>query len=162
MQEWSTPLVLATGAFLAVLLWRVRPAWPWSSKRKALRETLREARARIEAAKDPVARAQALCDAADITARGGGRYGSAAGLYQRALRTDPKSAEIVSRAVAGLAKRPRALESLLWRALAAGQWTGDSRDATRVALEALRALHEGPLKNPVRARALANARDAIS
>lgn len=162
MQEWSTPLVLATGAFLTVLLWRVRPAWPWSSRRAASRESLREVRARIESAKDPVARAQALCDAADITARGGGGYGSAAGLYQRALRADPKSADIVRRAVAGLAKRPRALESLLWRALAAAQWTGDSRDAMRVALEALQTLNEGPLKNPVRARALAHARDAIS
>src|SRR5580658_409210 len=107
MHEWSTPLVLATCAFLAVLLWRVRPAWPWGRKRQASREALREARARIEAARDPAARAQALCDAADITSRGGRAFGSAAGLYQRALRTDPSSADVVTRAVAGLATRPR-------------------------------------------------------
>jgi hypothetical protein len=160
MQEWSTPLVLATCAFLAVLLWRVRPAWPWGGRRKASREALREARARIEAAKDPSARALALCDAADITARGRG-FGSA-GLYQRALRTDPKSADVVNRAIAGLASRPRALESLLWRTLAAAPWTGDSRDAARAALEALQALYEGPLKNAVRARAFTHARDALS
>jgi hypothetical protein len=162
MQEWSSPLVAATGAFLAVLLWRVRPAWPWSRKRAALREALQDARARVEAAKDPASRALALCDAADITTRGGGGYASAAGLYQRALRTDPNSAAVVSRAVAGLTARPRALESLLWRTLAGAPWKGDSRDAVRTALEALTALHEGPLKNAVRARALANARDAMS
>jgi hypothetical protein len=162
MQEWSTPLVLATCAFLAVLLWRVRPAWPWSGKRKASREALREARARIEAAKDPTARALALCDAADLTARPGVRLGGAAGLYQRALRTDPSSAAVVSRAVAGLASRPRALESLLWRTLAAASWTGDSRDAARIALDALRTLYEGPLRNAVRAKAFGHARDALS
>jgi hypothetical protein len=160
MQEWSTPLVAATGAFLAVLLWRVRPALPWGAKRKASREALREARARIEAAKDPALRAQALCDAADITARGR-RYGSAAALYQRALRADPKSADVVSRAIAGLAGRPRALESLLWRSLAAAPWSGESRDAVRTALAALRALNDGPLKNAVRARVFAHALDAL-
>ena len=163
MQEWSTPLVLATGAFLAVLLWRVRPAWPWGRKRAASREILRDARARIAAAKDPAARAKALCDAADITAQGAGSYASAAGLYQRALRTDPASAEVVRRAIAGLVdRRPRALESLLWRTLAAAPWTGQSREAVGLALEALRALNEGPLKNAVRARAMANARQALS
>jgi hypothetical protein len=160
MQEWSTPLVLATCAFLAVLMWRVRPAWPWTSKRRATREALRAARARIEAAGDPSARALALCDAADLTARGKG-FGSA-GLYQRALRTDPASADVVTRAVSGLASRPRALESLLWRTLAAAPWTGESRDAVRIALEALRALYAGPLKNAVRARAFTHARDGLS
>jgi hypothetical protein len=157
MQEWSTPLVLATGAFLAVLLWRVRPAWPWGGKRRASRQALRDARARIETAKDGPARALALCDAADLSTRG-----SAAGLYQRALRTDPGSAEVVRRAVAALTSRPRALESLLWRALAAAPWTGDSRDAARLALEALGTLYDGPLKNAVRARAFTHARDALS
>ena len=57
--------------------------------------------------------------------------------------------------------RPRALESLLWRHLAQAPWTTDSRDATRAVLDALRVLHEGPLKNAIRARALGNARDAL-
>lgn len=77
------------------------------------------------------------------------------------MRTDPQSPAVVARAVAGLAARPRALESLLWRHLAQAPWTNDSRDATRSVLDALRVLHEGPLKNAIRARALGNARDAL-
>jgi hypothetical protein len=156
----SVPLIVAVAAFLAVLLWRVRPALPFG-RRRVTREEMKAAKARVEGAPDAAARALALCDAADLTVRGIGGYGSAAGLYQRAMRTDPRSAAIVSRAVVGLAKRPLALESLLWRTLAGAPWTGDSRDAARTALDALRALHEGPLKNQVRARALANARDAL-
>ncbi|MGH7270409.1 MAG: hypothetical protein ACREJ3_08255 [Polyangiaceae bacterium] len=160
MQTWSTPLVAAAAAFLAVLLWRVRPHLPGGRSRASF-DALREARARIEATHEPRARALALCDAADLTVRGPGGTASAAGLYQRAMRTDPTSAEIVVRTVSGLAKRPRRLESLLWRHLAAGPWTGEAADASRAALDALRVLHEGPLKNAVRARALAHARDAL-
>jgi hypothetical protein len=103
----------------------------------------------------------ALCDAADIMVRGVGGASSGAGLYLRAMRTDPQSAAVVGRAVAGLSARPRALESLLWRHLAQAPWTTDSRDATKTVLDALRILHEGPLKNAIRARALGNARDAL-
>ncbi len=158
-----TPLVVAAAAFLFVLLWRVRPAipWGWAPHRKASRKALREAQARIESTTDPPARALALCDAADVMARGVGGASSATGLYLRALRTDPKSAEVVRRAVGGLAARPRALESLLWRHLGQAPWTSDSRDTTRLVLDSLRILYEGPLKNAVRARALGNARDAL-
>jgi hypothetical protein len=159
----STPLVVAAAAFLFVLLWRVRPAipWAWGPRRPAARKALREAQGRIESATDPIARARALCDAADVMARGVGGASSATGLYLRALRTDPRSAEIVNRAVTGLTARPRALESLLWRHLGQAPWTSDSREATRIALDSLRVLYEGPLRNAVRARALANARDAL-
>jgi hypothetical protein len=161
MQGLSTPLVVAAAAFLLIMLWRVRPALPWGGRRRASREALREARARVELAPDPAARALALCDAADLMASAVAGASGASGLYQRAMRTDPKSAVIVGRAVAGLANRPRALESLLWRHLAQGAFTADSREATHAVLDALRVLHEGPLKNAVRARALANVRDAL-
>jgi hypothetical protein len=154
MQEWSLPLTLATAAFLAVLLWRVRPLIP-GRRRGASRADIRQARALIEAAPSEPARARALCDAADLM-----KSGSAKGLYLRALRADPASVEVVQRATTGLAKRPRALESLLWRHLAASPWR-QSPDATRAALDALRALYEGPLRNAARAKAIANARDAL-
>ena len=157
----STPLVAAAAAFLVVVLWRVRPARPFGPGRRASREALREAKQRIEDSKTPEARALALCDAADIMVRGVGGASSATGLYLRAMRTDPQSAAIVGRAVAGLSTRPRALESLLWRHLAQAPWTIDSREATKAVLDALRVLHEGPLKNTIRARALGNARDAL-
>jgi hypothetical protein len=155
MQEWSLPLILATTAFLVVLLWRIRPLVP-GQRRSASREAIREARARIEAAGTDRERALALCDAADLM-----RAGSAKGLYLRAMRADPRSPQIVARAVGRLADRPRTLESILWRHLAvATPWT-ETREATWAALDALRALYEGPLRNPTRARAMANARDAL-
>jgi hypothetical protein len=155
MQGLSTPLVVAAAAFLLVMLWRMRPVFP--GRRRASREALKEAKARVEAAADPAARALALCDAADLTPG----TAAASGLYQRALRTDPKSAAVVARAVTGLARRPKALESLLWRHLAAGPIEPDGKEATRAVLEALRELNEGPLDSVVRARAFANLRDAI-
>jgi hypothetical protein len=161
MQALSTPLVAAAAAFLVVVLWRVRPAMPFGPRRRASREALREAQSRIEASATPAARALALCDAADLLTRGVGGASSATGFYLRAMRTDPQSAAVVGRAVAGLAARPRALESLLWRHLAQAPWTPESREATRTVLDALRMLHEGPLKNAIRARALGNARDAL-
>ena len=161
MQGLSTPLVVAAAAFLLVVLWRVRPAMPFSPRRRASKQAIREAQARIETAPDAQARAMALCDAADVMASAVGGAANATGFYLRAMRTDPQSAVIVARAVAGMAARPRALESLLWRHLAQAPWTPESRDATRSVLDALRVLHEGPLKNAIRARALANARDAL-
>lgn len=164
MQDWSIPLVIAIGAFLAVLLWRVRPANPsWGRKRRGRRQALRDARARIEAATDGPGRAIALCDAADLMAKSIAGISSASGLYLRAMRSDPCSADVIERAAAGLATRPRTLESLLWRHLAlAGPWTGAARDAARASIDRLRALYEGPLRNAVRARALANALQSFS
>jgi hypothetical protein len=165
MQDWSTPLVVATAAFFALVVWRVRPAMPltFNVGRKAAmaRETFRTARARIEAAKSEQERAIALCDAADIVTQSVAGRASATGLYLRALRSDPLSVEVVTRARNGLASRPRALESLMWRHLAASPWTGPSAGAASAALDALQALYEGPLRSAVRARALANAKDAV-
>ncbi len=152
MQEWS--LTLATAAFLVVLLWRVRPLIP-GRRRGASREDIRQAQARIEAAATVAERARALCDAAELM-----RAGSAKGFYLRALRTDPASVEVIQRATAGLAGRPRALESLMWRHLGAAPWR-NSPEATRAALDALKALYEGPLRNATRARAISNARDML-
>jgi hypothetical protein len=155
MQDWSVPLIVATAAFLAVLVWRVRPVVARGRARGATAEALREAHARIEAATSEPDRAIALCEAAALVGPRGAR-----GLYLRAMRADPASASVVERAAAGLARRPRALESLLWRHLATTPWT-TSREATRAALDVLRTLYEGPLRNPVRAQAMAHARDAL-
>ncbi len=164
MQDWSLPLVLATAAFLMLVVWRVRPALPWSQSRRANREALRTALSVVESAADNEARALALCDAADLVGKrvaASANAPNATGLFLRALREDPESVEVVRRAVAGLAKRPRALESLLWRHLGGATWTGPSRPAVRASLDALRVLYEGRLRNTARARALAHARDAL-
>ena len=164
MQDWSLPLVLATAAFLMLVVWRVRPALPWSTSRRANREALRTALSVVESATDDQARALALCDAADLVGKrvaASANATNANGLFLRALRTDPKSVEVVRRTVAGLANRPRALESVLWRHLGVAAWTGAYRPAMRASLDALRVLYEGRLRNTARARALAHARDAL-
>lgn len=144
-----------------MILWRVRPAF--GPVRRSGRVALREAQARVQGAADEAARARALCDAADIVVTDAPLAGSARAqaLYMRALRADPASAEIVARAVVGLARRPRTLEALLWRHLGAADWKGPCKPAMVAALEALRGLYEGPLRNAVRARAIGNAREAL-
>jgi hypothetical protein len=162
MQDAFIPLLLSAGIFFVLTVWRFRPLFflsAWSTKRGGA-DALREIQARIAAAADGRARAMALCDAADIVAKRAAGKASATGLYLRAMRADPTSADVVARAVSGLARHPRALESLLWRYLATVGWN-DSATATATALDALRALYEGPLRNALRARALANARDAL-
>jgi hypothetical protein len=160
MQDRSIPLILAAAAFLAVLLWRVRPLLS-PRQRQASREAFRQALSRIDSAVDEPARALALCDAADLAAKRIGGGASAKGLYLRALRSDGCSAELVVRAASGLAKRPRALEAVLWRHIGSVPWTGDSGDAVRASLDTLRSLYEGPLRNAVRARAIGHAREAL-
>ncbi len=166
MHDWSIPLTLATAAFLLVLLWRVRPLIPrlpwlprlplaWGRQRGASLEALEEAKARIEAAKGDDERASALCDAGELLAPA-----SAEGFYLRAVRAAPASSEVIERVVAGLGRRPRILESVLWRHLGGAPWT-DTRAASLASLAALVALYEGPLRDPTRARALRNAAEAL-
>jgi hypothetical protein len=161
MKDPLIPLILSAGAFLAVLVWRVRPLVSWRKKHADVRNALREAQVRIDAAPEGPERACALADAADILARRGRVLRGAAGLYARAMRSDPASVDIVRRAIAGLGRRPRTLESVLWRHLAVVQWK-ESPDAAAATLDAMRALYEGPLHNAVRARALANACEVLT
>ena len=155
MQGLSPPLLVAVALFLAAVLWRVRPAFGFGHRPGASRAAFKAQLERAEATKDDHEKALALCDAADLLAARGAK-----GLYLRAMRVDPTSVQVVQRAVTGLAKRPRALESVLWRRLAAGPWTG-SREATGAALDALRVLYEGPLRNAMRAKVFGHARDAM-
>ena len=116
---WNVPLVIATFVFFAFLLWRLRPATA-SVGGRGKGAALRAAKQRVAAAKNDAERALALCDAGDAAAGGLAGADSAVGYYLRAMRTNPHSAELVARAAQGLARRPRALESLLWRHLAGG------------------------------------------
>jgi hypothetical protein len=154
MQDWSIPLAVATAAFLVALVWRVRPL-VGGRPRGIGRDAIRAAHARIDAAQTDAERAEALCDAAGLVGTG-----SAKGLYLRAMRAAPASVAIVERAAVSLARRPRALEALLWRRLAAAPWTA-SPQATAAALDVLARLYEGPLRNAVRANAMTNAREAL-
>jgi hypothetical protein len=155
MESSTLPLAVAAGVFFAMVVWRVRPAIGFGRRPGVSKEAVRAHLARAEEAKDEHSRALALCDAADLLAAGAAR-----GLYLRAMRSDPASVQVVERTVKGLAKRPRTLEAVLWRHLAAEPWMG-ARDASVVALDALRTLYEGPLRRSVRAKFFAHARDAV-
>ena len=159
--DWHFPLLITTLLFAAFLLWRMRPSFGSHAGGGASAAALREAKLRIEGAKDEVTRAQALCDAGDACAESLGRTTGAVGYYLRAMRSDPTSASIVERAATGLARRPHALESLLWRRLGAEPWTGAGRPAAASALRHLAALYGGPLHNRPRSRALDHALAAI-
>jgi hypothetical protein len=157
--DWQTPLVVMAAVFGAFLMFKFRPSFSRPSRQGAA--TLREAKARIESAKTDDERAAALCDAADICALSLGRGTAAIGYYLRAMRIKPGDPSIIERAAVGFARRPRALEALLWRRLGAEPWTGTTRAAAVAALRQLARLYGGPLRNAVRARAFEHAREAL-
>jgi hypothetical protein len=163
ISQAAAPLAVAAAAFLAVLLWRVRPRWPWRPQNRELARALHEARVRVAAARDGPERARALCDAADLVGRRAallGGWSRVAVLFGRAVRADPRSPAVVTRGIAALAERPRELESLLWRHLALAPWT-EAPDAVRASLRALRSLYEGPIRRSARARALERAEEVL-
>jgi hypothetical protein len=154
---WNVPLVVATVVFVVFLGWKLRPrigGGGGGGKRGALRE----AKQRASGAKSDAERALALCDAGDAAAGGLAGSESAVGYYLRAMRLQPRSADLVVRAAKGLERRPRALESLLWRRLGAEPWKDGGEDAARAALAELARLYAGVLRNAPRARAIDNAR----
>jgi hypothetical protein len=155
--DWHIPLLVSAIAFALFLFFKMRPAVSADGRESA--QVLRDAKQRIETAKDEPTKAKALCDAADACARLG-RINGAVGFYLRAMRADPKSKEIVERAAGSLVKRPRAIEKLMWRHLAAGPWTGEGREAALAALRALAAVY-GRRPNQPRARALEHAVAAL-
>jgi hypothetical protein len=152
--DWQVPLVISAAVFGAFLLWKMRPSFGARGDRNSGRIALRQAKTRIEAAKTDEERALALCDAGDASAAAIGGGNSAIGYYLRAMRTNPRSIEVVERACKGLSRRPRALESLLWRRLGAVEWTGTGEASAHRALSELAALYTGPLRNPAKARAM--------
>jgi hypothetical protein len=73
------------------------------------------------------------------------------------MRTDPTSDELVTRAAAALVRRPRALESLLWRRLGSDTFSAERKPAALAALRALAAVYAGSvgsLRSRSRARAI--------
>jgi len=153
-------LVIVAALFGAFMVWRLRPSFAGARAGGPARGALREAKKRIEAAKTPGERALALCDAGDACAASL-RANSAVAYYLRAMRTDPTSSALVERAGRALARRPHALEALLWRRLGAEPWAGASRGAAVTALRSLAHLYETQLKNRARARAIDHALSAL-
>ena len=155
--DWQTPLLVSAIAFAAFMVFRFRPVV--SGDGRASAAALKEAKKNIAGAEDDASRAVALCDAADACARLG-RTSGAVAFYQRALRMAPSSKEIAARAAEGLAKRPAALEKVMWRQLANARFD-DSREAAVIALRALSASYSNRPRLHPRARALDNILEAL-
>ena len=137
----------------------MRPAV--TKRARASAATLVAAKKRIEGAESDATRALALADAADACASLG-RVDSAVGYYFRALRLDPCSPRIVERTSTGLARRPSALELLMWRHLAAQPWTADRREAALAGLRALARVYRKRRRHHVRAQAVEHALAALA
>ncbi len=149
--DWK--LIAAATVFGLYVIYRFRPMF--SGSRAAL-GSLAEARRRIDAAKTDEERAIALAEAGDACASTVGRTTGAVGYYTRAMRANPSSVDIVDRAAKGLARRPRALEQLLWRRLAGEAWDGERKAATLAALAHLHHVYERTPRNKTRARMFEN------
>ncbi len=160
---WQIALAVAAALFGAFIAWQVRPSFGPPKVRKARRAAFAEARARLSAATTATERAMALCDVGDArSAMGGPRSVTGAlGYYLRAMRSDPDSPEPVIRAARGLARRPRTLESLLWRRLGSVSWEGEHRASALAALAELERVYGGSLRNRSRASALGFALAAL-
>ncbi len=109
-------LLVMVALFAVYVIVQVRPAARRGGRKTT--EAIRAAHGRAREAKTTEARSAALADAGEAAAKAG-RYVSAAGSFLRALRANPASPEIVHRTGAALASRPRLLESLLLRRVAA-------------------------------------------
>jgi hypothetical protein len=158
---WELALAIVAGLFGVFIVWRVRPSLGPRRIGKARRQALADARAKLAAATSPADRARALCDAGDACAYTAGSLTSALGYYLRAMRSDPTSAEPIVRAARGLARRPRTLESVLWRRLGQAPWEGANRAAALAALTELARVYAGSLRNRRRAGALRHALAAL-
>jgi tetratricopeptide (TPR) repeat protein len=157
---FEIPLLVSAIAFAAFMIFRFRPVVSTAGRASAV--ALREAKQRIKAATDDASRAIALCDAGDACARLG-RTSSAVRFYLRALRIDPTSKEIATRASEGLVRRPAALEKVMWRQLANARFdeSHESREAGVIALRALVASYSKRPRFHPRARALENVLEAL-
>jgi hypothetical protein len=143
-------LVAAVGLFALYLLLQFRPR---QHQRKALDGSIREARTRAYAAKTPEERARALADAGEASAKAQ-RWVASAGFFLRAMRADPHSVEVVTRAAESLRTRPRKAEQLLWRRLGALGEGEIDRPVQAAVAGALADLYERPLRDRAKARVM--------
>lgn len=145
---WRHLLAVAAVLFLIFLLVRLRPTRGPKPAREA---ALREAKKRVVSATTPRDKADALCEAGEIAWEGMLRV-RAAGYFLRALRADPTWPGAVERMAAALHKRrPRWLERVLWKRLAALPWDDEHRAAVLASAAALRDLYRTRIRDRARA-----------
>ena len=150
MATWQSFLVVAASlVFAAFLLVQMRPG-TFAFARPPAIQGLREILARARSAGTSRERAQALCDAGDLAAADPRHQNAAVGYFLRAMRLDPSWEAPVERVARSLERRPRALERLLWKRLAAIPWEGDTRNAAARIAEALAGARRRPGATPQR------------
>ncbi len=155
MKDMQLPLIVAACVFALFVVWSVRPKL-FRSHKAPLRGTLRDAQARIANARNESERATALTIAAEASVRTLGGNRRALDYYVRAMKANPGSKTVIESAKVALAHAPRSLETLLWRRLAAIEWSEVSADANALSTHTLIHLYATSLRNPVRAKALAH------
>lgn len=151
MDLTQVAILAAVGFFFAFLFFQFRP-----SARRARREVgraIRDARARAHRATNKEERSAALGDAAEAAVKAK-RWVAAAGYFIRAMRDNPQSAALVTRASTGLASRPLLAERTFWRRLGALPDDADHRDAYLETVRQLASLYESRLPDKGRARVL--------
>ena len=144
---------MAAAVFVVFLLAKLRPV-RLGRGRPGLGAGVRAARERAHGATTARARAEALCEAGRLAAEDR-RWTASAGFFLRAMRTDPAWSAPVELAAAALARRrPRFLEKLLWRRLAALPWDGAHAAAARVTAARLASIYREQLRDPEKAEVL--------
>jgi hypothetical protein len=159
--DWQVVSVGAAAVIFGLyVLYKFRPFFGEAGS-SAGRGELRDARARLAQATNDAERLEALLAAGDACARTVGLGGGASSYYFRAMRLAPANEEVVTRAARGLERRPRILETLMWRRLGTEPWTGEHAKATRAALRQLISIYSTKRKSALRARAMERALSAL-
>ncbi len=115
---------------------------------------VRDLRAKAQGAESPRDKALAYLEAGERAASHG-HPAIAAAYFLRAMRSDPDNTDVITRMATALRpRRPRLLEQLLWRKLAAAAETGGSPRMVASVLAALSQLYRLELRDRSRARAL--------
>ncbi|HEX7664453.1 MAG TPA: hypothetical protein VF407_08085 [Polyangiaceae bacterium] len=158
--DWQLAIVVAAVVFGLFVFYRFRPLLGGRAGGPVGVE-LKEARARLAKAANDTEKTEALAACGDACAKQIGLGGAASSYYLRAMRLSPTSEALVERAATGLARRPRTLETLMWRRLGAEPWTSGSADATKAALKQLIAVYTGKRRSALRARMAERALEAM-
>jgi hypothetical protein len=149
-------LAFAAIVFALYLFWKLRPAMGVDDALELRRRADGNLAKSLEALPDDASRVVMLCDEAEKLALQVGRRRRAAILFARAMRLAPADVSVIDRAAKALAKKPRLLEALLWKRLAAAGAGGAERTAVEATLAALAAAYAKMPRRTLRQRAVQN------
>jgi hypothetical protein len=149
-------LAFAAIVFALYLFWKLRPAIGVDDALELRRRADGSLGKALEALPNDTARVAMLCDEAEKLALQMGRRRRAAILFARAMRLAPADVGVIDRASKALAKKPRLLEALLWKRLAAAGPAAQELPAVEAALTALASAYGRMPRRTLRQRAIQN------